>query len=103
MASVTEEMVLEAMRDVYDPEIPLNVVDLGLVYKLEVSDKGDVYIEMTMTAPGCPYHEFVTNDALEKISAATGLKEEKIDIQVVWFPPWSPEMMSEEGRKALGF
>lgn len=97
---VTEEMVLDVLHDVYDPEIPVNVVDLGLIYDLKVEDD-EVYVTMTMTAPGCPFGDVLSSDARERIVAGTGAKE--AHITMVTSPPWSPEMMSEEARKALGW
>ncbi|MBI2888215.1 MAG: metal-sulfur cluster assembly factor [Chloroflexi bacterium] len=97
---VTEEMVLEAMKDVYDPEIPVNVVDLGLVYDLRV--EGDVvHVTMTMTAPGCPFGDHLAMDAREKIIAGTGARDAQVTM--VTSPPWTPEMMSDDARKALGW
>ena len=97
---ITEEMVLEVMKDVYDPEIPVNVVDLGLIYDLRVEDE-EVHLTMTMTAPGCPFGDQLTTDAREKIIAGTGAKEAYVTM--VTDPPWTPALMSEDARKALGF
>ena len=97
---VTEDMVIEALHDVYDPEIPINVVDLGLVYELKVEDDV-VYLTMTMTAPGCPFGDQLATDARDKIVAGTGAKDALVTM--VAMPPWTPEMMSEDGRKALGW
>ncbi|MBI4300518.1 MAG: metal-sulfur cluster assembly factor [Chloroflexi bacterium] len=97
---VTEEKVFDILRDVYDPEIPVNVVDLGLVYGVRI--KGNkVYIKMTMTAPGCPMHEYIAEDAISKLEASEGIDE--ADVEIVWDPPWTPERMTAAGRKALGF
>ena len=97
---ITEEMVLEAMRDVYDPEIPVNVVDLGLIYDLKVEDD-EVHITLTMTAPGCAFGDALSADAREKIIAGTGAREAYVTMVID--PPWTPELMSEDARKALGF
>ena len=97
---ITEEMVLEVMHDVYDPEIPVNVVDLGLVYDLKIEDDV-VYLTMTMTAPGCPFGDMLSTDAREKIIAGTGAKDALVTM--VTTPPWTPEMMTEDARKALGW
>ena len=97
---ITEEMVLECMKDVYDPEIPVNVVDLGLIYDLKVEDE-TVHLTMTMTAPGCPFGDALSTDAREKIIAGTGAKE--AFVTMVTDPPWTPAMMTEDARKALGF
>ncbi len=98
--AVTEDQVIEVLRDVYDPEIPVNVVDLGLVYGLEIVDDV-VHLSLTMTAPGCPFHGALTQDAHDKIMEGTEAKD--ADIEIVWDPPWTPERMTEEGRAALGW
>ena len=97
---ITEEMVLEVLHDVYDPEIPVNVVDLGLVYDLKIEDDV-VYVTMTMTAPGCPFGDVLSTDSREKIIAGTGAKDALVTM--VTTPPWTPEMMTEDARKALGW
>jgi len=96
---VTEEMVLDVMRDVYDPEIPVNVVDLGLVYDLKVEDDY-VYVTMTMTAPGCPFGDQLKSEARERIISGTGAKD--AEVTMVIDPPWNPTMMTDDARKALG-
>lgn len=98
--AVTEDQVLEALRDVYDPEIPVNVVDLGLVYGLEIRDN-KVYVQLTMTAPGCPFHVQLTADARDRI--LEGTEAEDAEVEIVWDPPWTPDMMTEEGKAALGW
>jgi metal-sulfur cluster biosynthetic enzyme len=88
------------LKQVYDPEIGVNVVDLGLIYKIEEPEEGLLHIEMTMTTPGCPAHDTL-RDAVEWAAAqAFGVGVVKVD--VVWDPPWSPEMMSPEARAFLG-
>ena len=96
---VTEESVIEVMRDVYDPEIPVNVVDLGLIYNLEIEDEV-VKMTMTMTAPGCPFGDQISSDAKERILGATAAKDALITM--VTEPAWKPSMMTEDARKALG-
>jgi len=97
---VEEKQVWEALRNVYDPEIPVNVVDLGLVYNVVVT--GDaVRVDMTMTARGCPMHRYMTADARQKLLQVPGVKS--AEVNVVWDPPWNPTMMTEAGRKALGW
>lgn len=97
---VTKEAVMEVLKDVYDPEIPINVVDLGLIYDVKVAED-KVYVKMTLTAPGCPAFVWISQDAQEKIIAGTGAKD--AEIEVVWDPPWTPDLISEDGRKALGW
>ncbi|MCL6633698.1 MAG: iron-sulfur cluster assembly protein [Alicyclobacillus herbarius] len=93
--------VREQLKQVFDPEIGINVVDLGLIYKLEEPEEGTLHIEMTMTTPGCPAHETL-RDAVEWAAAQVfGVGLVKVD--VVWDPPWSPERMSEEARSQLFF
>jgi FeS assembly SUF system protein len=101
MVQVTEEEVLEVLKDCYDPEIPVNVVDLGLVYKVDVSPENRVYVEMTMTAPGCPFHETLTEDAQDRLMSIPGVSE--AEVQIVWDPPWTPELISEDGKAQLGW
>jgi len=97
---VTEEMVLDALMDVYDPEIPVNVVDLGLIYELRI-ENDEVFVTMTMTAPGCPFGDQLSSDAQERILSVAGAKAAYVNM--VSIPPWTPEMMTEDARKALGF
>ncbi len=101
MAKITEELVFEALKDVYDPEIPVNVVDLGLIYGVKVDENNKVFVTMTLTAPGCPMASMVEEDAREKIMSGTGAKD--AEIEMVFDPPWTPELISDEGKKALGW
>ncbi|MCX6022080.1 MAG: metal-sulfur cluster assembly factor [Chloroflexi bacterium] len=100
MSQITEEQVIEALRDVYDPEIPVNVIDLGLVYGVDIEGTL-VKVTMTMTAPGCPMHAQLSADARDKIVENTEAEDAEIDI--VWDPPWTPDRMTEEGKAALGW
>jgi metal-sulfur cluster biosynthetic enzyme len=97
---VTEEQVWSALKQVYDPEIPVNIVDLGLIYGVAV-DGDNVHVKMTMTARGCPMHTYMTRDAKQKIEAVEGVKQ--ADVELVWDPPWSPERLTEAGKKSLGW
>lgn len=101
MAAVSEEQVRAALRRVVDPEIGLNIVDLGLIYALDVSEDGDVDVVMTLTTPGCPLHAAIDEAVQRALSTVEGVREVHVDL--VWSPPWSPEMITEEGRKALGW
>ena len=97
---VTEEQVWWSLKEVNDPEIPVNIVELGLIYGVTVNgDKVDV--KMTMTAPGCPMHSFMTKAARQKIEQLPGVKE--ANVELVWEPRWTPEKLTEAGRKALGW
>ena len=95
----TKEEVYEALQSCYDPEIPVNIVDLGLVYDVEVSED-KVAVKMTLTAPGCGMGAMIASDAREKILALPGVKEASVDL--VWDPPWDPSKMSEEAKQRLG-
>jgi len=98
--SVTEAAVREALRTVKDPEIDLNVIDLGLVYDVEVVE-GDVRVKMTLTSPGCPAGPMITNDAYRVIRAIEGVKDVTIDI--VWEPYWTPDRIDPKVRAVMGF
>ena len=96
---VTEQEVQEALRDCLDPEIPVNIVDLGLVYGIEITDSV-VRVKMTLTAPGCPMHKTISEDVKDKIEALEGVEE--AEVEIVWEPLWTPERMSPEAKKKLG-
>lgn len=98
MRSLTREQVLEALKAVVDPELGLNVVDLGLIYDVRI-EGGEVHVTMTLTTPGCPLHEALLQGVRW---ALRGLPEvEKVEVVLTWDPPWSPEMISEAGRRQL--
>jgi metal-sulfur cluster biosynthetic enzyme len=98
---VSEKDILQALRGVNDPEVGVNIVDLGLIYSTEV--QGDkVRIVMTMTTPACPMHSYLTDEVREAILTRDE-EVERVDVQLVWDPPWSPRMISEEGRRQLGW
>ena len=104
-APFSEEQVWEAMRSCFDPEIPVNIVDLGLIYDLRIAEpdadgKCAVNVKMTLTAQGCGMGPVIANDAKERIEALPGVATAQVDI--VWDPPWTPHMISEEGRQKLG-
>ncbi|MBI2845652.1 MAG: DUF59 domain-containing protein [Chloroflexi bacterium] len=94
-----ENKVWDALRQVYDPEIPVNVVDLGLVYNVQVEGES-VRVDMTLTAPGCPVWPHLQQDAQNKLKELAGAKEAVVNI--VWDPPWNPSMMSEDAKLELG-
>lgn len=93
--------VRERLKEVYDPEIGINVVDLGLIYSLSEPEEGTLHIDMTMTTPGCPAHDSISEAVEWTASLAFGVGMVQVD--VVWDPPWTPDMMSEEARAQLGF
>ena len=96
---VTKEQIYEVLQNCYDPEIPVNIVDLGLVYDVDVNDN-KVAVKMTLTAPGCGMGTFIANDAREKILSLDGVDDATVDL--VWDPPWDPSRISEEARQKLG-
>lgn len=96
------EKAVEALRTVYDPEIPVNVYDLGLIYKIDY-DPADktLHVDMTLTAPGCPAADFIMEDVRQKLVSIEG--PEAVDLQLVFEPIWTQDMMSEEAKLELGF
>jgi len=95
----TVDQVRDALRAVKDPELNLNVVDLGLVYEIEVSEAGDVHVEMTLTSPGCPVGPEMLSDAQTVLEKLEGVK--KVDVELVWEPYWTPEKMDPRVRSLL--
>jgi len=95
------EAVVEACRSVYDPEIPVNIYDLGLVYTLDIDDENAVRVIMTLTAPGCPVAGEMPGWVQDAVGAVPGVKT--VDVDLTWNPPWGMEMMSDEARLELGF
>ncbi|WP_299350217.1 SUF system Fe-S cluster assembly protein [uncultured Shimia sp.] len=95
------EASVEACRSVYDPEIPVNIYDLGLIYTIEISDENDVSVIMTLTAPGCPVAGEMPGWVQEAIAGVAGVRN--VEVELVWSPPWGMEMMSDEARLELGF
>jgi probable FeS assembly SUF system protein SufT len=99
-----ERHVWDALKTCYDPEIPVNIVDLGLVYDLQIAERtggaSAVAVKMTLTAPGCGMGATIAADAEQKIQSLPGIAEARVEI--VWDPPWSPQMISPEGREKLG-
>ena len=96
---VTEEVITEALKEVYDPELHYNIVDLGLVYDVEVSD-GSVHIVMTLTTPACPVGPMVIDQIQENVGLLPGVKD--VDVEITFDPPWGPDLISEEARADLG-
>jgi FeS assembly SUF system protein len=95
-----EVKTVEMLKTVFDPEIPVNVYDLGLIYKIDVTDDYAVNIEMTLTAPSCPAADFIIEDISQKVGSIEGVKEVKVDI--VYEPEWNKDMMSDEAKLDLG-
>ncbi len=96
---IDKEKVREVLKEVIDPEIGINIVDLGLVYDIQIIED-TVYVKMTLTVPGCPLGNFILTQAKEKIEGLEGVKE--ANIELVWDPPWNISMVSEEAKKKLG-
>jgi len=96
------EDIRNALKNCYDPELPVNIVDLGLVYDIQVRDDNSVYVKMTLTAPGCPVGFFITEQIKEAVmTLVEGVKDVEVDL--VFDPPWNPERMSDEAKTILGF
>ena len=95
------EQMVEACRSVYDPEIPVNIYDLGLIYTIEIDAENAVRVIMTLTAPGCPVAGEMPGWVADAIEPIPGVKQ--VDVQLVWDPPWGMDMMTDEARLELGF
>ena len=96
----SERMVVTALQTVYDPEIPVNIYDLGLIYKLEIANSGNVRIEMTLTAPGCPVAGILPQQVADAAASVDGIGE--VEVYLVWEPIWDMENISEDAKLALG-
>lgn len=96
-----EERIVDVLKTVYDPEIPVNIYDLGLIYKVDVKEEGDVDIDMTFTAPSCPAADFILEDVRQKVDSLDGVKNATVNL--VFEPAWDQSMMTEEARVELGF
>ena len=97
--TLTREVVMEALKDVFDPEIPVNVVDLGLVYNCQVSE-GDVKVEMTLTFPGCGMGPYIAQQAEWRIAEIEEVED--VEVEMVYEPPWSSDLITEDGKAQLG-
>jgi FeS assembly SUF system protein len=89
------------LKTVFDPEIPVNIYDLGLIYKIDVTDEGEVTLDMTLTAPNCPAADFIMEDVRQKIEGIEGVKASNVNL--VFEPEWDKDMMSDEAKLELGF
>lgn len=96
-----EERIVDVLKTVYDPEIPVNIYDLGLIYKVDVQGNGDVDIDMTFTAPSCPAADFILEDVRQKVDSLEGVKSANVNL--VFEPTWDQSMMTEEAKVELGF
>ncbi len=96
-----EEKVVKMLKTVFDPEIPVDIYNLGLIYAIDLDDEGNLHIDMTLTAPNCPAADFIIDDARIKLESIEGIKS--VDIRIVFEPEWTKDMMSEEAKLDLGF
>ena len=101
MTTVTSEQVLDSLKQCMDPEIPINIVDMGLIYGVDVRENNKIDIKMTMTTRGCPLHDTLVNDVKRYVNKVPGVTD--VNIEIVWEPPWTPERMSEEGKKLINY
>ncbi len=99
-SQVTKEQVIDALRDVYDPEIPVNVYDLGLIYAMDIDNENQVSITMTLTAPGCGMGPYIAQNAEWRVAEIDGVAD--VQVEMVFDPPWNPEMLTPEGKILLG-
>ncbi|MFV0391064.1 MAG: iron-sulfur cluster assembly protein [Paludibacteraceae bacterium] len=96
-----EERIVRMLRTVYDPEIPVNIYDLGLIYRIDAKEDNTVDIDMTLTAPNCPAVDFIVEDVIMKVESVENVT--KANVNIVFDPPWDKDMMSEEAKLELGF
>ncbi len=96
-----EEKMVAMLKTVYDPEIPVNIYDLGLIYKIDLQDNGEAIIDMTLTAPNCPVADFIIEDVRQKIDSVEGVAAAVVNL--VFEPEWGKDMMSDEAKLELGF
>ncbi len=96
-----KEKVTEVIKTIFDPELPVNILELGLIYKIEVNEGGNVFVLMTLTAPGCPAAQSLPLEVDEKVRAVEGVSD--VLVTVTWDPPWNKSMMSEVAQLELGF
>ena len=94
------EAVIEALKDIYDPEIPVNIYDLGLIYDVEVTPEGHAFVKMTLTTPHCPVAESMPGEVELRVGAVPGVGD--AEVELVWDPPWDPQKMSDEAKLELG-
>lgn len=99
-AAAPEEAIGAALKSVYDPEIPVDIYELGLIYKIDIESDGATKIEMSLTSPGCPVAGILPQQVADAAASVPGVGE--VEVILVWDPPWGPEMMSEEAKVALG-
>lgn len=96
---LTKDEIINALSEVYDPEIPISIVDMGLIYKVNVDSENNTEIDMTMTTRGCPMHSMITFQAQKRVEQIRGIG--KVKVNLVWDPPWTPEMISPKIREQM--
>lgn len=96
-----ESKILKILKTIYDPEIPVNIYDLGLIYEILVNDQGTANITMTLTAPGCPMAEELMAEVRKKVATVEGVRD--VEVKLTFTPPWTKDLMSEEAKLELGF
>ena len=101
MAIPSTDQIIEVLKTIFDPEIPVDIYELGLIYEVKISVEGVVVIDMTLTSPNCPVAESMPKDVENKVAAMDGVKSAKVDL--VFDPPWTQDMMSEEAKLECGF
>jgi FeS assembly SUF system protein len=101
MTDALRNKVIEVLKTIYDPEIPVNIHEIGLIYEVNVDDEANVHILMTLTSPMCPVAESLPPEVEGKVAAVDGVTSARVE--VTWDPPWDPEMMSEAAKLELGF
>lgn len=95
-----EEKIIEQIKQIYDPEIPVNIYDIGLIYEIRIEENGKVYILMTLTTPNCPVAESLPAEVRQKVSEVEGVGE--VDLELTFDPPWTQDMLTEEAKLELG-
>lgn len=98
--NILEEKIINVLKNLFDPEIPVNIYDLGLIYESKIDEEGNVKIIMTLTAPNCPVADSMPQQVKEEISYLTGVKD--VEVEISFDPPWDQDMISEEGKLELG-
>ena len=101
MGTTLRDRIIDVLKEIYDPEIPVNIYEIGLIYEVNIDDDANVHIVMTLTSPMCPVAESLPPEVEEKVTAVDGVASAKVEI--TWDPPWDPEMMSEAAKLELGF
>ena len=101
MATITSQQIRDSLKQCMDPEIPINIVDMGLIYGINVTDDNKVDVKMTMTTRGCPLHDTLVSDVKRYVNMVPGVTG--VNVEIVWEPPWTPEKMSDEGKKLINY